>query len=83
MIIKGLKYYFLPVTEKELNRLRNVSVNSTQSIGSYLSKQGIYPGKYGDYQDYIEEKEKVIISSFKYKIRKYIKDKIFKYENLQ
>jgi hypothetical protein len=25
----------------------------------------------------------VIISSFKYKIRKYIKDKIFKYENLQ
>lgn len=33
------------------------------SLQSFLSKKGITPSKYGDYQDYIEEKQKTIVPS--------------------
>jgi hypothetical protein len=50
------------------------------SLEKYLYRKGIFPGKYGDYQDYIEEKEMIIMSSFKYKIKRYIKiNKIFNF----
>ncbi len=34
--------------------------NFIMSLQSFLSKKGINPSKYGDYQDYIEEKEKTL-----------------------